>query len=313
MKDRKIIYAWDKLSPSDDEKLRIMEKVREGQELNRRRRVSVKSLLIAVIIMAVTAMGVAAYSSEIQRLILGNSVAVEVETIVGDYLYSFAIGVKGYDGEQRTINLNPQNFRLYSPSLNLFERFGEDYRLFPFVPSAYHDFLNNWDGDITVQELNNSTMFTVKEPMYIPNFRRELQQRVSEQPAFISLLRWDEREDAVGVVLTYNTIAPLGSGNWYQAFSFAQWYVGEGGYFEVVATAPISKIIIGDTEAVLIENVIADGEGVIEPRQGAEVMKQRELIWLRDGIVYSMTSFESIEGFASISLAMKILIAESIH
>jgi len=126
-------------------------------------------------------------------------------------------------------------------------------------------------------------------------------------------MRLDENEDAFGAMLTYGTVAPIGSHQLQEAFTLVQRYVGVDGYFEIITTDPISRVMIGETEAVLVEHVIVGGEGAIMPRVGASEMIQRELIWMNDGVVFSMTSFEFIREFASISLEMKIAIAESIE
>jgi len=312
MSDERVRVAFDKFNLSAEGKRRIYDKVHVKRN-KRKMKFGERSMLVAAIIMAITMTTVIAYNSEIQRFVFGSSVAVEVEALADGHGWLGGIIVSSYDGEVGTVSLSPRNFRVYNPSFNLAERLGEYYRSFPFASGVYTEFIDNWNNYVKVEEVSQHAMFTIKEPSYLPNFRGELQQRVGELPMSISFVRLDEDGDVFGAILSYSTISPVGYANWDEAFTLQQWYVGLTGHFEIVTTDPITKVMLGDIPAVLVEHVIVDADNVIRPHHGADEMIQRELIWLEGGVVYSIASFEFIQGFASLSLEMKIAIAKSLQ
>ena len=191
--------------------------------------------------------------------------------------------------------------RIYNPSLGLYERLGDSYRDFPTSPGMV------WQvgHEKTVEEISQRAMFTIKEPIYLSHVRW-LGRPYMRMYTLVSI---DEDGYIYGVILTYSSPAGLPF-----AFTLSQWYAGEDGYFEIETTNPIEKVMIGDIEALLVEYVIDDGGGILNPRIREADMIKRELFWMQDGIVFSISGYENVRTpFASIDLETLIAIAESIE
>ena len=309
MKDKKIIDAWDKLNPNADEKLRIMEKVREGQGIDKRRGISVRSLLIAVVILVLGTVSVVAYNSEVRRIMFGESVATEVEVVNMPNMRRTIITSDGY-----YVTFGQSRLRVYNPSLRLYERLGSDYRGFPFAPlHIYIASYSTFEDDTTIDESNQRTMFTIKEPIaYLTTTRRGSEMRLFSHSLFYLI----GDDYAYGTFLIYYTGGEIvDSTFWAYSFSLGQWYAGEGGYFEVETTSPIEKIMINDTEALLIEHVLEEDDRALlfsRTMYGRE-MAHREIIWMKDGVVYVLSGFSGVRGFTHLDLETLIDIAKSIR
>jgi len=305
MKNEKIIDAWDKLSPSADEKLRILGKVCEGQGIDKRRGISVRSLLIAAVILALGTVSVVASSSEVRRIVFGESLAIQQE-IVNEPNWG-SIVTTGDDGY---LNLLQSRLRVYSTSLNLYERLGEFYRDFPFSPSCV---LQDGFG-VTIEESNLLTRFAIKEPVYLPSPRSAEWSRGNMRILTHSLVYLEGDDYAYGAILTYHGPSRVSyEADWRISFMLSQWYVGEEGYFEVITADPIQKVMISGIETLLMEHLIHDPSGILTPISSDTQMIQRELIWMMDGVVYSMISISGTRDFIDLDLETKIAIAESIR
>ncbi|MDR2569473.1 MAG: hypothetical protein LBD23_04120, partial [Oscillospiraceae bacterium] len=89
----------------------------------------------------------------------------------------------------------------------------------------------------------------------------------------------------------------------YRFFDIFQIYVGPDAYLDIKTTYPLDTIMVGETEAFLLDRT----ETIWSPEN--KPMTIPNLLWIKDGIFYNMT----LESWVGIdSLETIVAIAESI-
>jgi len=219
MSNEEIRTAWSKLNPDDEGIQRIMSKIHTGRE-QRKSRISVKTLLIAAAIIALTVVTVFAGSSTIREIIIGGSRATQVETVENPNITHYA--------------------HLYSDGVRVETRILDSFYFRVNNPDRYTPAITSQRGSIfTVEEANRYAPFTIAEPTFIPEHLH-----LGE----ILLPRFDEETYAFGAMLLYHNESGI------MSLILVQRYVGPEGYFVLESTHPIKKIMIGDAEALLLIN-----------------------------------------------------------
>jgi len=256
-------------NPSEILREKILKSVaRNAAPAPYRRRVGLKTVLITAVIAVVTTTTAFAYSEEIVGVILriasGNMIAEQMDDLIpGPGL--------GYS----------MNFEIINEVENINRELLENG---PFMKFR------------TFEEASENATFSIKMPSFLPDD--------------MELFGIDVNQSAHHAVVSYTKEFPSYNSdaseyrypNYRYLFIF-QIYVGQDAYIDIKTTYPLDTIMVGGTEAFLLDRT----ETLWSPEN--KPMTIPNLLWIKDGIFFNMT-FESWEGIDSLETI--VAIAESI-
>jgi len=229
-----------------------------------RRRVGLKTVLIAAVIATVTTSTAFAYGEEIvdviMRITSGN------------------------------INVEQMDDLILGPGLG----YSMNFEIINEVENINRELLENgpFKKFLTFEEASENAAFDIKIPTFLPEG--------------MELYNIDVNQSTHHAVLTYYKEIPSYNPdtseyrypNHRYLFIF-QIYVGQDAYLDIKTTYPIDTVMVGDTEAFLLDRT----ETIWTPEN--KPMTIPNLLFIKDGIFYNVT-FESWEGIDSVETIVAI-------
>jgi len=303
MNDEHTKIVRNMLDPSEAAKARIYNKIHLRHK-QRKPMIISKGIAIAAIVVVLTftmTMAVA-HSSVLREIIFGDSRAAQVEAVDESHnRFAVSVGHITIDSEGQVDG--EWSDVAYSDPMRISVYTGDGVEL--LLDTEYFSSYTN----IVIDEWNDRyAPFDIRKPSYplwgellsVALLHGEHGDAVSLQYNF---LNWDDSaieiviDEASGVAIGRNQ--PRNS-----SWSLFQYSLGHGGYFNFETTYPIEKVMIGDSEALLVEfNLYLDSTGQ---------RTYRILIWVADGYFYILSHADSQWDRDFFNLDTLIKIAKSI-